>query len=295
MRARVLAVPGLVAVAVLGLAAQAVRQHLPITNDAWTKPFPPLRIVGNLYYVGTYDLASYLVTTSEGHILINTGVDSSVPMIRSNVEALGFTFADIKVLLATHGHWDHVGGMAEMKRLTGATMLMHEADAPMLEDGGSSDYRFPTGRGRIYDPVKVDRRIRDGESIRVGGTELTAYHHPGHTKGATSFTFTTQNGGRSYRVLIVNMAGINEGVKLLDSPGYPTIIEDYARTFEKQKQLSADVWVSSHAGQFGLHEKYKPGDPYDPNRFADPAGYTRRIQRLEQLYRDQVQRERQGK
>jgi metallo-beta-lactamase class B len=297
MRLKLVWAVGLVAGVAIGLAAQGTRQRLPITNEEWTKPFPAFRVVGNLYYVGTYDLASYLVTTSGGSILINTGVDTSVPLIRSNIESLGFKFGDIKILLATHGHWDHVAGMAEVKRLTGAKMQMHEADAGMLEDGGNSDYRFPQGRGQVYEPVKVDQRLKDGDKIRLGATELTVHHHPGHTKGATSFTFTTQDGGRSYRVLIVNMAGINEGVKLLDSPGYPNIVRDYAQTLEKQKRLPGtfDVWVSSHAAQFGLHEKYKPGDAYDPNRFVDPAGYLRAIQGVEKLYLDQLQRERQGK
>ncbi len=295
MRRRLLAVWALAGMAVIGVAAQAPTQSPRVTNEAWTRPFPALRIVGNLYYVGTYDLSSYLVTTPDGNILINTGVDSSVPMIRSNIESLGFRFNDIKLLLATHGHWDHVGGMAEIKRLTAAKMLMHEADAPMLEDGGSSDFRFPKGRPRVYEPVRVDERLKDGQKIRLGKTELTAHHHPGHTRGSTSFSFTTEDAGRTYRVLIANMNGINDGVKLLDSPGYPNIVEEYARTFEKQKQLSTDVFVSSHAGQFALHEKYKPGDPYNPNRFVDPAGYMERVRRAEQAYREQLQKERAGK
>ena len=294
MRSRLFAMPALVALAAIALAAQAPSQPPRVTNEAWTKPFPAFRIVGNLYYVGTYDLSSYLITTPEGHILINTGVDSSAPLIRANVESLGFKVSDIKLLLATHGHWDHVGAMAAMKRLTKARMLMHEADAPMLEDGGVTDFRFPQGRPQMYEPITVDRRLKDGDTIQLGKTELTAHHHPGHTKGSTSFTFTTQDSGRSYRVLIANMNGINDGVKLLDSPGYPNIVQEYARTFEKQKQLSGDVFVSSHAGQFRLHEKYKPGDPYDPNRFVDPAGYARGVQRLERAYLDQLQKERQG-
>jgi metallo-beta-lactamase class B len=262
-------------------------------RESSTKPFPPLRIVGNLYYVGTYNLASYLITTADGNILINTGPSGSVPMIRSNIESLGFKFDAIKLLLATHAHEDHVAGLAKIKRLTGAKMLMQEGDSEMLEDGGSSDYRFPHGRIPVYEPVKVDQKLKDGDKIRFGGTELTVHHHPGHTKGATSFTFTTHDSGRSYRVLIVSMGTLNEGVKLLDVPGYPKIVQDYARTFAKQKHLSADVWVSSDADHFGLHEKYKPGDPYDPRRFADPEGYRAGVRRYEELYLNQLQRERQ--
>ena len=294
MRFRLLGAPLLAMLIAVDLSAQAAVQPPPVSNEAWTRPFPPLRIVGDLYYVGTYDLASYLITTTDGHILINTGVVSSVPMIRSSIESLGFQFADIKILLATHGHWDHVAGMAEIKRLTGARMLMHEGDVAILEDGGNSDFRFG-GNGSSYEPVRVDGRLKDGDKIPLADTEITVHHHPGHTKGASSFTFTTRDEQRSYRVLIVNMGSINQGVRLTGTPSYPSIAQDYARTFAAQKQLPSDVWVASHAGQFGLHDKYKPGDAYNPNRFVDPAGYTQRVLRLEQLYLDQLQRERQGK
>src|SRR5262249_12434921 len=201
--------------------AQTGYKQLPVTNENYVKPFAPLRIVGNLYYVGTYDLAVYLITTSAGNILINTGINDSVPAIRSNVESLGFEFADIKLLLATHGHWDHVAGMAEVKRLTGARMLMQQDDAAMLEDGGSSDYRYPKGRGAIYEPVKVDQRLKDGDKVRLGDVELTVLHHPGHTKGATSFMYTVRERGRDYNVLIANMASIKPGVTVGGMPGLP--------------------------------------------------------------------------
>jgi metallo-beta-lactamase class B len=279
------------AVFAIGLTAQARFQQPPITDPNWTKPFDAFRIVGNFYYVGGYDLACFLITTTDGNILVNTGLGSSVSMIRANIESLGFKFADTKILLATHAHFDHVAAMAEVKRLTGARMLMNEADAQTLEDGGDTDYRYPDGRGAVFEPVKVDRRLRDGDKIRLGNTELTMYHHPGHTKGSTSFAFTTQDGARSYRVLIANMDTVNQGVKLLDSPAYPTIIQDYALTFRRQQELTPDVWVSSHAGMFGLHEKYKPGRPYDPDRFVDPEGYLATVKMFEQRYLDQLSRE----
>jgi metallo-beta-lactamase class B len=271
--------------------AQGFKQ-LPINNPNYVKPFEPFRVVGNLYYVGTYDLAVYLITTPEGGILINTGVNDSVSGIRANIEKLGFKFNDIKLLLATHGHWDHVAGMAEIKKLTGARMLMHEGDAELLETGGGFDFRFPQGRGSIYEPVKVDQRLKDGDKIRLGGTELTLHHHPGHTKGASSFTFSTEDGGRKYSVLIVNMGSINPGVNVSFMPAFPEITEAYASTLAKQKQMKPDIWVASHAGQFNMHDKYKPGDPYDPNRFVDPQGYVAKIEFYQKRYRGQLEKDR---
>ena len=248
--------------------------------------------MGNLYHVGTYDLASFLIATPEGHFLINTGVYDSVPMIRANVEALGYEFEDIEILLTTQAHWDHVAGLAEIKRLTGARMLAHEGDAASLEDGGNSDFRFPGGRQPVFEPIIVDRRLQHGDAIELGGTVLTLHHHPGHTKGASSFTFRAQEDGRSYSVLVVNMGSINSGVKLLNMPAYPEIANDYAATFAAQKELSADVWVSSHARHFDLHEKFRPGEAYDPDRFVDPDGYRAKIAMYEQRYFDQLAQER---
>lgn len=271
----------------------------PITkaNEVYVKPFDPLRLVGNVYYVGTYDLAVYLIVTPAGNILVNTGVNDSAGQIIASVEKLGFKFSDIKLLLATHGHWDHVGAMGEIKRLTGAKLMMHEADASLLEEGGNSDYRYPQGRGTISEPVKVDRRLKEGDKVEFGGMVFDILHHPGHTKGATSFAFTTQDAGRTYRVLIVNMGSINPGVKVSGMPAFPGITEAYQQTFAKQKQLTPEVWLSSHAGHFNLHEKYKPGDAYDPNRFIDPAGYKEKIAKYEKLFNDQLAKERaeQGK
>jgi metallo-beta-lactamase class B len=276
------------------LASQVKFQEPVITDPNWIKPETPFRIVGDLYYVGTNELACFLITTTDGNILVNTGVGASAAVIRANIESLGFKFSDIKLLIATHAHFDHVGAMAEIKRLTGARMLMNEADAATLEDGGNTDYRFPQGRGAVFEPVKVDQRLRHGDTFRLGGTELTAHHHPGHTKGSTSFSFVTADGGRNYSVLIANMNSVNAGVKLLDAPAYPNIIEDYAMTFARQKQLTPDVWVSSHGGMFLMHRKLATGDRYDPQRFVDPEGYRAMVARFEQLYLDQLGRERQA-
>jgi len=261
-------------------------------NAEWRQPFPAFKLIGNVYWVGTYDLSTYLITTDDGHILINSGFEDTVPLIVQGVEQLGFEMADVKILLATHAHGDHVAGLAELKRLTGAEMWMSEADAALLEDGGASDFRFGDGRTPSFPAVRVDRLLQDKDTIELGGVTLTAHHHPGHTKGATSFALTVREVGRDYRVLIANLGSINPGVTVSGMPKYPTIADDYARTFAAQKVLPVDVFLASHAAQFGMHEKYKPGDAYDPLRFVDPKGYLAAVERLEGIYREQLARER---
>jgi metallo-beta-lactamase class B len=261
-------------------------------NPDWRRPFPPFQLIGNVYWVGTHDLSTYLITTDAGHILINTGFTETLPQIQSGVEQLGFAFDDVEILLATHAHFDHVAGLAELKRLTGARMMMSEADAVLLEDGGKSDFRFGDDPGAHFEPVTVDRRLKDQDTVVLGNVTLTAHHHPGHTKGATSYTLTVREGGRDYRVVIANMGSINPGVTVSGMPKYPTIGDDYARTFAAQKALPVDVFLASHASQFRLHDKYQPGDTYDPNRFVDPEGYRAEVERLEKIYLEQLARER---
>jgi metallo-beta-lactamase class B len=241
--------------------------------------------------VGTYDLSSFLITTPSGHILINTGMAGSVPQIKSGIEQLGFKFSDVKILTATHSHIDHVAGLAEIKRITGARLMMSEQDADVLESGGKSDFRWgddPNGR---FEAVKVDRKLKSGDKIELGGVVLTAHLHPGHTKGATSFTFGIRENNKLYRVGIVNMASINPGVRVSGMPKFPDIGQAYAATFHDQKELKIDVWLASHAAQFDLHKKYQPHDVYNPDRFVDPEGYRAAVARLEKVYRDQLAKE----
>ena len=285
----------LVAVIALGAATLVQAQNAAPQNDDWTKPFPPFRMVGNIYWVGSYDLATYLITTPAGHILINTGVGDTAKQIKASVEQLGFKLSDTKILTSTHGHFDHVAGMGELKRMTGARLVVSEADKELLESGGKADFRFGDTPGARFDPVSVDRTLKDGETISLGGTVLTAHHHPGHTKGATSFTLNVRDGAKTYRVIIANMGTINPGVRVSGMPSYPGITKDYARTFIAQKDMKIDVWLSSHAAQFRMHEKYKPGDAYNPERFVDPAGFSAAVRRLEETYLEQLARERNAK
>jgi metallo-beta-lactamase class B len=251
--------------------------------------FPPFRILGNLYYVGDDDLASYLIVTARGSILINTGFEFSVPEIRSRIKTLGFRFADVKMLLVTHPHSDHAAGMATMKKLTGAKMLAMEQEVPLLESGGKTDYLF--GSNGWFNPVKVDRTFKDGDKIELGSTELTAYLTPGHTQGSTSYTLDIAEGGRTFHVLIANLGTINPGTVLFHNPEYPNIASDYARTFRILRGLPCDVFLTSHASQFGLFSKYRPGMLYNPERFLDHGIYLRVIDRQETSFLQQLEEE----
>jgi metallo-beta-lactamase class B len=295
MKAKFLLAAAAVAVLSAITANAQQRVHPPITNKEWETPFPAFKIVGNFYYVGTYDLGCYLISTNQGLILINSGAPGSFPLIKASIESLGFKLTDIKIITSTHGHWDHVGDLAEFKRISGAKMLMNERDSDVVESGGNIDYRRTEGRGIIYDPLKVDQRLKDGDKIRLGQTELTVHFSPGHTKGATSFTFQVQEAGKTYNVLIANMPGINAGVKLLSSPGYPNVSQDFAYTIADLKKQTPDLWVSSHAGQFNLHKIYKPGDPYNPARFGDLAAYKAKLDGYDKAYQKQLAEERQAK
>jgi metallo-beta-lactamase class B len=267
-------------------------QDAAAQNEEWTRPFQPFRIIGNVYWVGSYDLSTYLIVTPQGNILINTGVGDTAQKIKAGVEQLGFKIADTKIITATHGHYDHVAGIADLKKMTGAKVVISERDKELLETGGKADFRFGDSPEARFEPVKVDQTFKDGEKISLGGTELTAHASPGHTKGATSFTFNVQENGKTYRVIIANMPSINPGVTVAGMPKYPEIGKDYARTFIALKDMKIDVFLASHASQFRLHEKYKPGDAYNPERFVDPSGYLSSVQRLEKTYLEQLEKER---
>ncbi|WP_026770472.1 subclass B3 metallo-beta-lactamase [Asinibacterium sp. OR53] len=256
-------------------------------NKEWSQDYQPFRIAGNLYYVGTYDLAAYLITTPQGHILINTGLDDSYPLIRAHVKTLGYRFRDIKILLATHAHFDHVGAMAAIKKQIGAQMMINARDAEVLADGGNSDYVLG-GKGSTFLPVKADRLLYDHDTIRLGDMKIEMLHHPGHTKGANSFLFDVKDAQRTYRVLIANMPSVLDETRLAGMPGYPEVGKDYAYTLRAMRGLQFDLWFASHASQFGLHQKHKPGDGYNPAAFNDRAGYDAALDELEKAYQKKL-------
>ncbi len=256
--------------------AQNVHEPSVTNHPDWTKPYPPFQIAGNLYYVGTYDLGCYLITTDNGHILINTGVASSAATIKQSVEQLGFNFSDIKILLTTQVHYDHVGAMAAIKNETGAQMMVDEKDADVLADGGSSDYVFG-GKGALFQPLKADRLLHDRDTIRLANMKVVMLHHPGHTKGSCSFLFDVKDKLKKYRVLIANLPTIVVDKKFSEVTAYPNIASDYAYTFRAMKNISFDIWLASHAGQFDLESKHKPGGAYNPDAFKDRQGYDKAL------------------
>jgi metallo-beta-lactamase class B len=251
--------------------AQKVNEPKDVPAE-WSKPYEPFRIVGNLYYVGTYDLACYLITAPKRHILINTGLANSADLIKANVEALGFKFSDIKILLTTQAHYDHLGAMAEIKKQTAAQFMVDERDAQVAADGGQSDYAFGD-KGATFAPIKADRLLHNNDTIVLGGTQLVVLHHPGHTKGSCSYLCDVKDTKRSYRVLIANLPSIVTENHFDQIPTYPQIAQDYAYTFNAMAKLKFDIWLSSHASQFHLHEKHKPSDTYNPEKFRDLSGY----------------------
>ncbi|NQX53105.1 subclass B3 metallo-beta-lactamase [Pedobacter panaciterrae] len=250
------------------------------TPIEWSKSYQPFRIAGNLYYVGTEDLACYLIVTPKGNILINTGLATSLSVIKANVETLGFKFNDIKILLTTQAHYDHMGAMSAIKKATGAKFMVDEKDAAVAADGGSSDYALG-GHGPTYEPIKTDRLLHNGDTVGLDDMKLVMLHHPGHTKGSCSFLFDVKDKDRIYKVLIANMPTIVTEKKFSEVTSYPEIAKDYAYTIGAMKKLTFDIWLSSHASQFGLHKKHKAGGAYNPNAFIDRKGYDKVLRDLE--------------
>lgn len=266
----------------LSTTAQKVKEPT-FTNKEWTTPYQPFRIAGNLYYVGTYDLACYLITTPKGNILINTGTAASATQIRNNINKLGFRYADTKILLTTQAHYDHMGAMAVIKKQTGAKLMVQEKEADVLKTGGSSDYALG-GEFSTFTPVLPDKLLQDGDTISLGGMHLVLLHHPGHTKGSCSYLLTVKDNKRSYKVLIANMPTIVTEKPFAEVTEYSSIAADYAHTLKAMKNISFDIWVASHASQFDLHKKHKPGAPYNPAAFFDQAGYDEGLADLQKEY-----------
>ena len=257
----------------------------------WTKPFPAFRIAGSLYYVGSEDLASYLIATPHGLILINSSLEASVPLIRHSVESLGFHFRDIKILLISHAHYDHCAGSAEIIRLTGAKYYVMSADIPVVESGGKTDFQYGADKTMHFPPAHVDRVLHDGSTVSLGGTVLTAHLTAGHTRGTTTWTLDETENGRVLHVVIVGSPNVNPGYKLVGNKTYPQIADDYKRGFAVLEGLPCDIFLGAHSGYFDLTVKYARWRNGDHGAFIDPAGYKAYIADRKQAFEAELQRQ----
>ena len=269
----------------------AISTGLLSQSTDWTEPFPPHHIVGNVYYVGSRGLASYLITTPQGHILINSSLEESVPLIRAAIEKLGFRFADVKILLISHAHFDHCAGSFKIKQLTGAKYMVMAADAPEIEAGGKGNFQYGNSPSSRYPPAKVDRVLHDGDTVQLGGAVLVAHLTPGHTKGCTTWTLLAKEGAATYHVVIVGSPNVNPGYKLVDNPLYPSIAQDYERMFRVLKSLPCDVFLGAHGGYYGMEEKFARIKNGGPNPFIDPDGYRNFVAAKEQEFRLELRKQ----
>jgi metallo-beta-lactamase class B len=254
-------------------------------NADWTEPFPPFRIAGNLYYVGSRGLANYLVTTPEGHILLNSDLEANVPLLQASVEKLGFKFTDIKILLISHAHWDHNAASATIKKITGAKYMVMGEDVPVIESGGKTDFQYGNSPNTLYPATKVDRVLHDGDQVTLGDAVLVARLTPGHTKGCTTWTMKVNDGGRTREAVIIGSPNVNPGYRLVRNDAYPGIADDYARTFKVLKSLPADLFLGAHGSYFDLESKYARMKPGAANPFIDRDGYQRFVAQKEQEFR----------
>lgn len=245
------------------------------TREDLDTPFEPHKIIGNIYYVGTRSLGSFLVVTPQGNILINSDYERTVPVLKAQVEKLGFKFSDTKILLGSHAHGDHMEGDALVKELTGARVMAMAEDVPALEK------MMPGGKKHPIDYV-----LHDGETVTLGGTRLVAHLTPGHTKGCTTWTMEATEGGKTYNVVIIGSVGVNPGFVLVNNKDNPAIADEYRQSFKVLKALKVDVPLGSHPGMYNMAEKFArmQKDPKGPNPYIDPAGYKKEIDYVESVF-----------
>jgi len=246
------------------------------------QPFPAHRIVGDVYYVGSEALAIYLITTPDGHILINSGFEETVPLIRASVESLGFKMRDVKILLESHAHSDHVAGHALLQELTGAQVFVMRGDHSVIASGGQGQYLYTDSR---WTPCRVDRVLDDRDEVKLGGVTLVARLTPGHTRGCTTWTWRVVDGDKTYDVVVIGSPNVNPGYRLVGNQDYTQIAEDFAQTFAVLKKLPCDFFLGAHGAYYGMLEKYAHAKTANASPFIDPAGYRAYVEQKEQAFR----------
>lgn len=277
-------------VALMFLPAPTFSQYESMIKE-WNQPFKPFQIIGNIYYVGTSSLACYIIKTNRGLILLDTALQESSPIVRANIESLGFKLKDVKIMLSSHAHFDHVAGHAEMKAATGAKVYAMKADAEIMESGGQKGFH-PIKP--FYKPFKVDKTLKDGETVRLGEVAMTAHLTPGHTEGNTAWTMVVEENGKKYNVVFTCSLSINPGVRMVNNPTWAGVKEAYAKSFQVMKSLPCDVFLGPHAPFFDMEKKIKRIGS-QPNPFIDPNGLRDFVETNEKAYKAQIQRERDEK
>ena len=262
--------------ALLIFAAPAVAQQ----NPDWHRELPGFKIAGNLYYVGTADLAVYLINTPQGNILINSDFPEDVPLIKKSIERLGFKYSDTKIILASHAHGDHDAAVGIIKKDTGARLMIMDADVAETES---------TRPGRPG--AKVDRVLHDGDAVELGGSKLTAHLTPGHTKGCTTWTMQVDEGGKKLNAVIIGSPNVNAGYVLVGNKNYPQIADDYVKTFRVLKSLPVDLFLGAHGAYFGMLAKVEKMKAGGPNPFIDPAGYKAYVSEREATFLKEWERQ----
>ena len=264
------------------------------TNADWTTPLTPFRIAEGLYYVGSKDLASYLVVTPQGNILINSSLESSPALIRRSVEQLGFKYGDIKILLISHSHSDHDAGSAAIIKATGAKYMVMDGDVPVVESGGAQDFAYPTG---LYPKAKVDRVLHDGDEVRLGSAVLVAHKTAGHTRGCTTWTMKAKQRSKTLDVVIVGSWNVNPGFRLVDKPGqpasYPGIADDYRHTFALLKKLPCDIFLGAHGAYFNMLDKLSRAGsgPAGESVWIDAQGYQAAVAEREKAFETELHKQ----
>ena len=248
---------------------------VPQSNPDWSKPQAPFRLAGPIYYVGTAELAAFLIHTPQGHILIDGGTPDTAATIQKSITDLGFKLEDIRILLTTQAHFDHVGTHAHFKKLSGARVEAMAGDAKLLRDGGKSDYVFAKDPNYHFAPMAVDRTLKDGDIVTIGGIRLTARHTPGHTPGSTTFLMDINEGGKNLKVVFAASTTVNPGTRLVTDPSYPGILEDFRKTFGILESLQPDIFLSGHGSFFGLQQKRAAMKEDSPAQaWVDPKGWA---------------------
>ena len=248
-------------------------------TSRWNDYEAPFRLAGPIHFVGTAHLAAFLIHTPQGHILVDGGMPSTAPIIEKSIRELGFKPEDIRILLTTQAHFDHVGSHAHFKKLSGARVEAMKGDETILRSGGKTDYLFGNAADFQFPRVAVDRVLADGDIVTLGGVRMTARHTPGHTPGSATYDMLVNEGGKEYRVVFAASTTVNPGTRLVKNESYPGILQDFRKTFTVLESLKPDVWVSGHSGFFDLQAKRKKIAKDNPAAaFVDPEGYSRMVQ-----------------